>query len=98
MKPACMNRTSTAATMTQVDSTAGITSLSVVAANMARVSNSCGNQSFAPRTGFAARTLYARLSPEPVLDELVQILRAVSALDLLRANRCQRGIERRLTV
>src|SRR3954453_15618786 len=98
MKPACMNRTSTAATMTQVDSTAGITSLSVVAAAMAQVSNSCGNQSFAPRTGFAAGALYGRLRAQPVLDEFVQVLGAIGGLDLLLGDGRQCRMERGLAV
>src|SRR5881397_1814715 len=52
MKPACMNRTKTAATMTQVDSTAGMTSLSVVTASMTQASSAALDASFAPRTGF----------------------------------------------
>src|SRR5437868_10585694 len=59
MKPACMNRTKTAATMTQVESTAEMTSfMDVVAASMARVWAAAPDQSFAPRTGFGVGALY----------------------------------------
>src|SRR4051794_20003005 len=99
-----MNRTRTAATTTQMVSTAGITSLSVVAASMRGVSAPGAGASFARRTGFARTALYggtdARVSApaEPVVDEVLQLGRRVRQLNLLCGDSGDGRLQRRLPV
>src|SRR4051794_3244764 len=91
MKPACMKSTKTAATMTQVDSTAGITSLSVVAASMTASVSSPRARVIRPayriQRGAFVRRYGGLAAAQPVIDEIPQLLRGIGLLDLLGGDR-----------
>src|SRR3954462_4623603 len=95
-KPACMNRTRQAATTTHVVSTAGTTSLSVVAAIMSGMVGAARESVFRPRYRIRVRRFVRRegrrsgAATDPVVDEIAQFLRRVRLLDLL----CRDGGER----
>src|SRR3954454_15314815 len=97
-----MNRTSTAATTTHVVSTAGITSLSVVAASMDQSVDARARSVIRPAYRIRSDPLYGgrggSAPAEPVVDERLQLLRRVRQLDLLHRDGCQRGLERRLAI
>src|SRR3954451_14218772 len=103
-KPACMNRTRQAATTTHVVSTAGTTSLSVVAASMTGSLGAARESVFRPRyrirvRGFVRREgLRSSAAADPVVDEIAQFLRRVRLLDLLCRDGSQRHVQCRLAI